>query len=313
MWILAAPLVVVALLIIAFILLFFKCWKTAILFCSLAIGLNTYIEWFPVHLLNRGMPDEKGQFTLLTCNVKLGDDKDVFKYLDTMNVDLMFLQETAQMKDTNVLAKHYPYRAGETVLSKYPITNYYRYKMDRKDPRYDMLVDSVRNIGNEIQNWPFIFSMDIDMPQGKVRVINVHLRSNAYSTARRAMKEGTPWIDGIEEYYNYTKYGYMVRGVQADMIRNELDSLSQDMPTLVVGDFNDINGSYAVERIKGDRLKDAWWTNGFGLGTTYDSWHLKLRLDHILYSKEFEIQDIMVLNDFRHSDHLPVRAMVRWK
>lgn len=96
------------------------------------------------------------------------------------------------------------------------------------------------------------------------------------------------------------------------MIREELDTLRSDMPTLVVGDFNEMNGSYAIERIKGDRLKDAWWTNGFGLGTTYDSWHLKLRLDHILYSKEFEVEDIQVLSDFLHSDHLPLKAVLRW-
>lgn len=313
MWILAVPFIVTGLLALSFFFLLFKRWKTAGVLLLLALGLNFCSEWFPVHIGGNVSQDTGHQFTVLSYNVNQADDKDVYRYLDTLEVDMLFLQEPLGLKDTSRLVRHYPYRAGEMVLSKHPVRNCRRYRIEKEDERYDLLVDSVKNRGNVLQEHPSVFSMDVDMPQGVVRVISVHLRSNAYSTARRAMDPDAPWTDGVESYYENIRYGYLARGIQADMIRSELDSLSLDMPTLVVGDFNDVNGSYAIERIKGDRLRDAWWSAGLGFGTTYDGWRLKLRLDHILYSKEFEVEDVRVLTDFRHSDHLPLKAVLRWR
>lgn len=311
MWVLTVPFIIIGLLSLAILLLFLKRWKSSGVLLFLAIGINYYFEWFPIHTCKEIPLDTDNQITLLTYNVKLGEDKDAYKYLDTMDVDLMFIQEPLGLSDTCRLVRHYPYKAGRMILSKFPIRNYHRYTIEEENDRYHLLVDSIKNPGNALQRYPSIYSMDVDFPNGPVHVVGVHLRSNAYSTVRRSMKNDAPWTDGIEAYYENIKYGYLARGVQADMIREELDTLAQDMPTLVVGDFNDVNGSYALERIKGDRLKDAWWTNGTGLGTTYDCWHLKLRLDHILYSKEFEVVDIQVLSDFRHSDHLPLKAVLR--
>lgn len=52
-------------------------------------------------------------------------------------------------------------------------------------------------------------------------------------------------------------------------------------------------------------LRDAWWERGTGFGITYDDWHLKLRLDHILVSKHFIIQRVEVPR-YGLSDHYPV-------
>ena len=54
--------------------------------------------------------------------------------------------------------------------------------------------------------------------------------------------------------------------------------------------------------IEGNTLKDAWWEGGNGFGFTYKGWHLRLRLDHILYSDEFELCDVRVV-DSDVSDH----------
>lgn len=62
----------------------------------------------------------------------------------------------------------------------------------------------------------------------------------------------------------------------------------------------------------GDDLKDAWWERGNGFGWTYFGWHLRLRLDHILYSNELELVDVKVV-DSDISDHKPLMAKFRLK
>lgn len=61
-----------------------------------------------------------------------------------------------------------------------------------------------------------------------------------------------------------------------------------------------------------DKLKDAWSEGGRGLGWTYFGWHLRLRLDHILYSNELELVDVKVV-DSDLSDHKPLMARFRVK
>lgn len=90
----------------------------------------------------------------------------MYKYLDTLDVDLMFLQEAYNLNDTCGLVRHYPYKAGGVVLSKYPIQNCRRYKIEEDDCRYQLLVDSIRNKDNQLQNNPSIYSTDIEMPMG---------------------------------------------------------------------------------------------------------------------------------------------------
>ena len=82
------------------------------------------------------------------------------------------------------------------------------------------------------------------------------------------------------------------------------------MGVVMAGDFNDFSGSYCLRRIcrKRDlegsiRLSDAWLKRGNGFGFTYDGWHLRLRLDHILYTTStLRLRNVRVL-DTDLSDH----------
>ena len=74
-------------------------------------------------------------------------------------------------------------------------------------------------------------------------------------------------------------------------------------PIIVVGDFNDVSGSYTLSCIKDIGLSDAWWEGGFGYGTTFHNKWLRLRLDHILYPKDkLKLQSVKVINSDL-SDH----------
>ena len=89
------------------------------------------------------------------------------------------------------------------------------------------------------------------------------------------------------------------------MIRDSI--ASYNLPTIVCGDMNDFQFSSPVKTIMGDDLKNVWWERGMGYGMTYDKYHLKLRIDHVLFSKEFEPVSVDVPH-LRFSDHYPIVA-----
>jgi endonuclease/exonuclease/phosphatase (EEP) superfamily protein YafD len=145
-------------------------------------------------------------------------------------------------------------------------------------------------------------------PNKWIRLFAIHLRSSAYSTARRSMDKDASWMDGLPLYYKNYKIGQKIRNWEADNFRLHLDSLeAENIPIIIAGDFNDWSGSYCMNTIQDGKYKDAWWEGGLGLGITYDGWHLKLRLDHILYSHHFKLENLYVEKS-KFSDHRPLIA-----
>lgn len=194
------------------------------------------------------------------------------------------------------------------IYSKKPIKNFKRYKCttDIDTTGFDL---SAKHEVDQIKKQMPLYSSEIEVANGQwITMFACHLRSSAYSTARRSMDKDSYWIEGIPTYiYNY-KTGKRIRNYEADNIINYLNSLEfVNNPIVIAGDFNDVNVSYCLETIQKENLKDAWWDGGLGLGMTYDAWHLKLRIDHILYSPHFELLNVKVENtDF--SDHYPLVA-----
>jgi len=81
-------------------------------------------------------------------------------------------------------------------------------------------------------------------------------------------------------------------GVQSDFIVNEV--ASSPYPTFVMGDLNDVPGSYTYSVVRGDR-KDAFLEKGTGLGATFtssSSFMLQLlptlRIDYIFHPQQYE-------------------------
>ena len=74
-----------------------------------------------------------------------------------------------------------------------------------------------------------------------------------------------------------------------------------------MGDMNDFNVSAPMDSLRDVGLKNAWWEAGLGYGTTYHDGWLRLRIDHILYSKELKLESIKVI-ETDLSDHNPIVA-----
>lgn len=157
-----------------------------------------------------------------------------------------------------------------------------------------------------------VMSAEFEVQPGKwVTIFSGHLRSSAYSTARRSMSKDSHWWEGIPLYYRNYKVGKRIREYQARNVRRFIDKARAEGKTVIVaGDLNDWCGSTTLNTLMGEgenALKDAWWEGGNGFGFTYHGWHLRLRLDHILYSDGLELQDVKVI-DSDLSDHRPLKA-----
>lgn len=162
-----------------------------------------------------------------------------------------------------------------------------------------------------------VMSAEFEVESGKwVILFSGHLRSSAYSTARRSMSKDSHWWEGIPLYYRNFEVGKRIRDYQARNVRRFIDEARAEGKTVIVaGDLNDWCGSTTLNTLMGegdDALKDAWWEGGNGFGFTYQGWHLRLRLDHILYSDGLELQDVKVI-DSDLSDHRPLVAKFKVK
>jgi len=129
------------------------------------------------------------------------------------------------------------------------------------------------------------------LPDGNIRVWNVHLQKSIGST-------------GIQ-YQTVDQLAARIEHV--------------DGPVLVAGDFNATTINYPCVKMN-QYLDDAFERAGFGFGFTFSSPARRLgmitpfmRIDHIYYSHHFVARKAYVVNDAGGSDHYPVVALLSLK
>ena len=295
-------------------------------FIGFLIGVNSYFE---IIAFNCSKPrnDDK-TFRVMTLNTgganeQLGIDlflKGLIADIEQYSPDILCLQELTPKKfqtmkpilDSiygNDLENEVPLHLQRfRVFSKFRTRNFKTYCSitDLDTTRLSPL--SIKEV-NQLRKYMPYYSTEIEVEEGKwIAVFNCHLRSSAYSTARRSMNNVDSWISGLGLYLNNYKVGKIIRDFEADNMRIVLDSLaSKGQPVIVAGDFNDWSGSYCMKTIEGNSYEDAWWSKGFGYGATFDAWHLRLRIDHILYDHHFDLQQVFV-GQSGFSDHKPLVA-----
>lgn len=306
----------------------------------LLLCLNCTYKIYPIHMSGSAVSDHS--FRIMTYNVNgkaiadssSTDTLGLMQIVRKHNPDILCLQEIAHnnhkaIKDS--LDNYYCYSKEQikeygkdvyALYSKFPIRNFTQLRCfgNADVPEADSVSD--KWVTKFKEKMP-VYSADLEVETGKwITVFSCHLRSNDYSVARRAIKgDSASWIDGIPQYRKNYIQGKAIRNWQAQTIRHHVDSLlSHNIPVIVAGDLNDFCGSDCLNLLmygKGQKandewlmvkeerdLRDAWWERGTGFGITYDDWHLKLRLDHILVSKHFDIQRVEVPR-YGLSDHYP--------
>ena len=223
------------------------------------------------------MTDYKSDFSVMCYNVRCRDDfyKDnqikIAKQILRESPDVVFLCEFHLSKS----------RKLDSIMQQYgKYKQYYRSKSNCIFySKYE--IDNIKGIDTQTTNgvWAKNNLVHVFHPKGVVTIVGCHLSSSRKD------------IIG----------GYRNRVTETDSIYKAL--CDEKSPIIVMGDLNDVSGSYIVSRIKDIGLSDTWWEGGFGYGTTFHNKWLRLRLDHILYPKDKLKLEIVKVIDSNLSDH----------
>ncbi len=154
---------------------------------------------------------------------------------------------------------------------------------------------------------------DIEVNGQLVRVLNVHLQSNAVSgiankiAQKGNLQERETWVRVKGMMRNY-RDGVKIRAKQAELIAELIQR--SPYPLIVCGDFNDVPQSYAYGQISRE-LTDTFKAAGKGPGITYAGNVPMLRIDYILSSPIFKVCSAGVKEQKDISDHYPVWAILK--
>jgi endonuclease/exonuclease/phosphatase family metal-dependent hydrolase len=234
----------------------------------------------------------------------------VMQYVIETNPDIVCLQEFEvstqkeylTYEDIFLIFSNYPYKhieikskadnilAGIATFSKYPIVNKQRIEYP-----------SHANIS--------IYS-DININGTIIRLFNNHLESNGVTEIDKSKpirlinNFDTDSLAEMTHYFSQ-KLGttYKLRAHQADTVASLITK--SPYKVIVCGDFNDVPGSYAYTKMKGN-LKDAFTEAGNGFGWTYHDLIYRFRIDYVFYdSKAFTVVKYK-MDKVNYSDHYPV-------
>lgn len=124
---------------------------------------------------------------------------------------------------------------------------------------------------------------------------------------------------------HFDHIGDTARAESARLIIETIDQVSGDLPAVLTGDFNAIEGSRPYENLTGSPagLKDAFYETELphvGPMFTYDGFNVlgeneKRRIDYIFVNDKVDVLRHAFISDFRDgrypSDHLPVIADIK--
>lgn len=245
----------------------------ALLFCVI---LNYLTEFFAFNIC-ANYTDCESDFSVMCYNVKCSDSHykdnqiEIAKQILRESPDVVFLCEFHRSKSRTL---------DSIILKSGKYKQYYRSKSNCIFySKYE--IDSIKGIETQTSKGKSAKNNIVHVfhPKGIVTIVGCHLSSSRKD------------IIG----------GYRNRVTETDSIYKAL--CDEKSPIIVMGDLNDVSGSYTVSRIKDIGLSDTWWEDGFGYGTTFHNKWLRLRLDHILYPKDrLKLQNVKVINSDL-SDH----------
>ncbi len=317
-----------------------KKWRCLLSLAAIAICWPVVKPVFGINYFgNNNTSAEEQRLKIMTWNVHLFDlgewtkDKSskerIIRLIKEENPDILCLQEFYRDNDedqepyTQLLQQQgYPYakfsqehsirknfitskagkkeriNIGHAIFSKYPLKNERQFALDKSN--YNML--SVNVVVQEDR----IFSLNV-----------IHLTSVAFGNREMGyiedVKSSSP--DADREAKSKFLLAKLRRAIEkrAKLV-NEIDSLKRRMeyPIIVCGDFNDVPGSYAYRKVKGD-LADAFVAKGTGLGRTYLKIFPTLRIDYILYDDKVLKAEGYDRPKVGLSDHFPVIATFSYR
>lgn len=216
--------------------------------------------------------------------------KNISQFIEDENIDIVCIQEYPTDKETDDSLKDYlSFMPFQTFIGNN--SEYLRVAIFSRFP-----ILSVK---------PFLFkgsnnsaiSANLSINDKIIKLICAHLQTTNFNQTLRYSKYKISYqaISKMNE-------NRMIRADQTDIIKEEIRT--SDLPLIFCGDMNDPPASYTYKQIK-QCLTDGFNDCGKGIGYTYRGFFRLLRIDYILYSKDFKGVRYKSPNK-PYSDHNPV-------
>lgn len=283
------------LLLLDIFLLVKKSYLNTVVVLTIILLINWRYSCFPMNLSFDEDSDGK-TLKVMTFNIKgigLDDEKKISELTNMIiaeDVDVVFLTEdTKSCADQidSILSRKYVYSQGLRCSSSNRI--YSKYELGLMD-----------RIGIDEYRFSYVFQCGLQYGKDSIDLLPCHLMSNNYTPDKeRQDADSITTADGLFDYIKNLDYASNIRHKQVASITDRID---KSVPTIVLGDMNDVCGSVALNKLEEVGLKDAWWEGGFGYGATIHH-PLPFRIDHIYYSEGLRLTDVKVVDSKGLSDH----------
>jgi endonuclease/exonuclease/phosphatase family metal-dependent hydrolase len=147
-----------------------------------------------------------------------------------------------------------------------------------------------------------------------VRFYTTHLQSvqfkkQDFERIEKIKNREDSLLENSRSIFSKLKRAIIYRSRQAHIVKEII--ANSPHPFIITGDFNDVPNSYTYFTIKGT-LQDAFLKKGFGIGRTFTGLSPTLRIDYILATPDFSIQQFNRLVK-PYSDHYMLVADVQLK
>jgi len=215
-------------------------------------------------------------------NYGLAGDAAIIQVIDSSGCDVVFLQETTpewEQALKEAFEDKYPYIGFRHCCGAGGLAVLSRFSFDSQE-----LIDPPE--GGWFPAWRII----LDTPLGKIQALNVHLRPQVSDSGSVVSGYFTTGTIRERQMQRFVKY------------------LDPDLPTLIVGDFNENRSGDAVAHL----LQQGYQTALPEFSPYQDTWRWKTslgtvssQLDHIAYDRRLEPLNVWVLRAGT-SDHLPL-------
>ncbi len=166
-------------------------------------------------------------------------------------------------------------------------------------------ITALKPIANT-EGTPIALVADVQLPEGKIRIINIHLHTNAvtvragkFSPESFSKREGLRSFNDMLNAYNENA---MLRLDEIALIYQKIKE--SPYPVIIAGDANDTPYSPVYRKLKGE-LQNSFVKGGFGFAQTYNGLILPLKIDHVFMDESFFIYHTLI-EKIEYSDHNPI-------
>ena len=282
--------------ILLLVVVIFRRWRlTVLLLPSVIVFALYYAPYFTPK--SHTSVDDTPQLSVMTFNIlqRYRDMYTVAHIISESDADVVAIQELSFVASrylADALAERYPYQAlhphggrhgywmGQGVFSKYPIVEDEFWNYIDLTEEYDM------NLSHGHQR------VAIDLDGNTVVLYNTH----AWPPI--------DWLGNIR--FQFSPIEDLAHRTAIERIVER--TLTETVPTLIVGDFNMSDQFHEYDLIT-DHYQDSWLNAGNGMGYSYPARAFMplMRIDYVFHSDEWQSIHAQVWHDSGASDHYPVR------